>query len=134
MPALVIPVMVEQLSEPPYWGPADGSVESDPNPRVQAYLAAARRGARVHILLDSFFDDLASSRSNLRTEEYLAAVSRAEGLDLQVRRGNPTGLGLHNKMVLAEIGGQGWSMVGSLNGGEAFGEGQPRGESRGAVG
>ena len=112
-------LMVEQLSEPPYWGPADGSVESDPNPRVQAYLAAARRGARVRILLDSFFDDLASSRSNLRTEEYLAAVSRAEGLDLQVRRGNPTGLGLHNKMVLAEIGGEGWSMVGSLNGGEA---------------
>jgi len=26
---------------------------------------------------------------------------------------------LHNKMMLAEIGGQGWVLVGSLNGGEA---------------
>ena len=60
-----------------------------------------------------------SSRSNLRTEEYLTSVSRAEGLDLQVSHANPTGLGLHNKMVLAEIGGRGWSMIGSLNGGEA---------------
>jgi phosphatidylserine/phosphatidylglycerophosphate/cardiolipin synthase-like enzyme len=73
----------------------------------------------VRILLDSYFDDLGSSRSNLRTEEYLAAVARAEGLDLQARRGNPTGLGLHNKMVLAEVDGRGWAMVGSLNGGEA---------------
>lgn len=112
-------LLIEELDEPVYWGPANGSVETDPNPRLQAYLAAARRGARVRILLDSFFDDLASSRSNLRTEEYLTAVSRAEGLDLQVHRGNPTGLGLHNKMVLAEISGQGWVMVGSLNGGEA---------------
>ncbi len=56
-------------------------------------MAAARRGARVRILLDSFFDDLTSSRSNLRTEEYLTSMARLEGLDLEVRRGNPTGLG-----------------------------------------
>lgn len=112
-------LLVEQLSEPPAWGPSAGTIETDPNPRVEAYLAAARRGARVRVLLDAFFDDLASSRSNLRTEEYLNSVAASEGLDLQVRRGNPTGLGLHNKMVLAEIGGRGWSMVGSLNGGEA---------------
>lgn len=112
-------ILVQQLSEPPFWGPSDATVESDPNPRLQAYLAAARRGATVRILLDAFFDDLSSSRSNLRTEEYLTARARAEALDLEVRRGNPTGLGLHNKMVLAEIRGQGWLMVGSLNGGEA---------------
>jgi cardiolipin synthase A/B len=112
-------LLVEQLSEPPAWGPSAGTIETDPNPRVEAYLAAARRGARVRLLLDAFFDDLASSRSNLRTEEYLNSVAASEGLDLQVRRGNPTGLGLHNKMVLARIGGRGWSMVGSLNGGEA---------------
>jgi phosphatidylserine/phosphatidylglycerophosphate/cardiolipin synthase-like enzyme len=73
----------------------------------------------VRVLLDAFFDDLSSTRSNLRTQEYVSAVARAEGLDIEVRRGNPTGLGLHNKMVLAEIDGQGWAMVGSLNGGEA---------------
>jgi hypothetical protein len=112
-------LLIEQLDEPTYWGPSSGSAASDPNPRLDAYLAAARRGARVRILLDSFFDDLSSSRSNLRTEEYLTSVASAEGLDLQVRRRNPTGLGLHNKMVLAEVDGQGWAMVGSLNGGEA---------------
>ena len=59
-----------------------------------------------------------SPRSNLRTVEYLTAVAQAEGLDLQARRRNPTGQGIHNKMVLAQIGGQGWVVVGSLNGGE----------------
>ena len=111
-------LLIEQLDEPTFWGPSSSSVEKDPNPRLQAYLDAARRGARVRLLLDSFFDDLASSRSNLRTAEYLTAIARAEGLDLEVRRANPTGLGLHNKMLLAQIGGQGWVMAGSLNGGE----------------
>ena len=59
-----------------------------------------------------------SPRSNLRTVEYLNAAARAEGLDLQARRGNPTGHGIHNKMALGVIGGQGWVMVGSTNGGE----------------
>ena len=93
-------------------------MEADPNPRLQAYLAAARRGATVRVLLDAFFDDLASPRSNLRTVEYLNYIARAEGLDLQARRGNPTGLGIHNKLVLAQIGGRGWTVAGSLNGGE----------------
>ena len=35
-----------------------------------------------------------------------------------MRRRNSTGQGIHNKMVLAQIGGQGWVVVGSLNGGE----------------
>ena len=72
------------------------------------------------MLLDAYFDnqDLDSPRSNLRTVEYLTAVAQAEGLDLQARRRNPTGQGIHNKMVLAQIGGKGWTIVGSLNGGE----------------
>jgi phosphatidylserine/phosphatidylglycerophosphate/cardiolipin synthase-like enzyme len=111
-------VLIEQLDEPLYWGSSDSDVIADPNPRLEAYLAAARRGARVRVLLDSFFDDLGSPRSNLRTAEYLNAMARAEGLDLEARRANPTGVGLHNKMVLAGIGGQGWVMAGSLNGGE----------------
>lgn len=112
-------LLIQQLQEPPYWGPSNGTVASDPNPRVEAYLAAARRGAKVRVLLDAYFDDLSSASSNLRTQEYVAAVARAEGLDIEVRRGNPAGLGLHNKMALAQVDGQGWVMVGSLNGGEA---------------
>ncbi len=111
-------VLVEQMYEQLYWGAETSTIEADPNPRLEAYLAAARRGARVRVLLDSFFDDLNSPRSNLRTVEYLNAIARAEGLDLEARRRNPTGQGIHNKMVLAQIGGQGWAVVGSLNGGE----------------
>lgn len=111
-------VLVEQMYEHLYWGATDSNMEADPNPRLQAYLAAARRGATVRVLLDSFFDDLKSPRSNLRTVEYLNAMARAEGLDLEARRRNPTGQGIHNKLVLARIGGQGWVVAGSLNGGE----------------
>ena len=108
--------MYEQL----HWGATSSNVIADPNPRLEAYLAAARRGVTVRVLLDAFFDnqDLDSPRSNLRTVEYLTAVAQAEGLDLQARRRNPTGRGIHNKMVLARIGGRGWAVVGSLNGGE----------------
>jgi phosphatidylserine/phosphatidylglycerophosphate/cardiolipin synthase-like enzyme len=113
-------ILVEQLYEQLFWGSTSSNVTADPNPRLEAYIAAARRGATVRVLLDAFFDnqDLDSPRSNLRTLEYLTAVAQAEGLDLQARRRNPTGLGIHNKMVLAQIGGKGWTIVGSLNGGE----------------
>ena len=113
-------VLVEQLYENLYWGAEASNITDDPNPRLEAYLAAARRGAKVRVLLDAYFDnqDLASPRSNLRTVEYLNAMALNERLDLQARRRNPTGQGIHNKMVLAQIGGRGWVVVGSLNGGE----------------
>ncbi len=111
-------ILIEQLDEPAFWGPSSSNVADDPNPRLEAYLDAARRGAQVRLLLDAYYDDLVSSRSNLRTAEYLTSIARAEGLDLAVRRGNPAGLGLHNKMVVARIGGRGWVMAGSPNGGE----------------
>ena len=108
------------LYENLFWGAEASNISDDPNPRLEAYLAAARRGAKVRVLLDAYFDnqDLASPRSNLRTVEYLNAMALNEGLDLQARRRNPTGQGIHNKMVLAQIGGRGWVVVGSLNGGE----------------
>ncbi len=111
-------ILVEQMYEHLYWGATTSNVDANPNPRLGAYIAAARRGATVRVLLDAYFDDLKSPRSNLRTVEYLNTIAGAEGLDLQARRRNPTGEGIHNKMVLARIGGQGWAAVGSLNGGE----------------
>ncbi|MCX6029041.1 MAG: phospholipase D-like domain-containing protein [Chloroflexi bacterium] len=91
-------------------------------------MAAARRGATVRVLLDACFDnqDLNSPRSNLRTVEYLKAIAQAAGLDLDARRRNPTGEGIHNKMVLAQIGGRGRAVVGNLNGGEVFSAKQNR--------
>lgn len=110
---------VQQLQEPPYWGPADGSPATDPNVRLEAYIEAARRGARVRILLDRYFDDVTAPRSNAATVSYVNQIAREEGLDLQALQSNLTGRGVHNKMVLAQIDGMGYVHVGSLNGSEA---------------
>jgi phosphatidylserine/phosphatidylglycerophosphate/cardiolipin synthase-like enzyme len=113
-------VLVQQLYEQLFWGATSSNVTADPNPRLNAYIAAARRGATVRVLLDAYFDnqDLNNPRSNLRTVEYLNSVAQAEGLNLEARRRNPTGEGIHNKMALAQIAGRGWVIVGSLNGSE----------------
>jgi phosphatidylserine/phosphatidylglycerophosphate/cardiolipin synthase-like enzyme len=50
--------------------------------------------------------------------DYLHTVAAAEHLDIQARVGNPTGLGIHAKVSLFQIGNEHWSAVGSLNGGE----------------
>jgi phosphatidylserine/phosphatidylglycerophosphate/cardiolipin synthase-like enzyme len=85
---------------------------------LQLVIDAARRGARVRLLLDSFFDEGEALRSNQATVEYLRNLASAEGLDLEARLGNPTGGGLHAKLVLVRVDGETWSAVGSLNGGE----------------
>lgn len=112
-------ILVQQLYEHKYWGDSDSNPIADPNPRLQAMIDAARRGARVRILLDSFFDDGATLRSNRATADYIAAVATAEGIDIAARLGNPTGGGIHAKMVLARLDNATWSAVGSLNGSEA---------------
>ncbi len=104
-------VLVEQLYEHRFWG---SGTADDPNPRLEAYIAAARRGATVRLLLDSLYDD----GSNQSTADYANGIAHGEGLDLEARLGNPTGDGIHNKMILAHIGGQGYIHVGSINGSE----------------
>jgi phosphatidylserine/phosphatidylglycerophosphate/cardiolipin synthase-like enzyme len=91
---------------------------ADPNPRLALLLAAARRGASVRVLLDSHFDEPDGLRSNRATVDYLTAIAAAEGLDLVAATANPTGEGLHAKVVLVRLGETRWSAVGSLNGGE----------------
>lgn len=111
-------LQVEQLSERPFWGPTTSNAAADPNPRLEAYLDAARRGASVNLLLDSFFDEPESAVSNVTACAYANDVARREGLPLRCLTGNPTGLGIHNKMVLARVAGRGYIHVGSLNGTE----------------
>ncbi|MFN8498019.1 MAG: phospholipase D-like domain-containing protein [Anaerolineae bacterium] len=111
-------ILVEELSEPGWWGAAGSAPEIDPNPRREALVGAARRGAAVRVLLDRFFDDPRDPRSNTATCVGLNALAATEGLDLQCRTGNPTGLGIHNKMVLVRLNGEGHVHVGSLNGTE----------------
>jgi cardiolipin synthase A/B len=100
------------------WGAGDGNPISDPNPRLQLLSAAARQGAKVRLLLDSFFDEPEANRSNQATVEYLAAIAGAEGIDIVGAVGNPTGGGIHTKWLLARVDGVTWPAVGSLNGGE----------------
>lgn len=111
-------VLVQQLSERPHWGSSDADPADDPNLRLEAYLAAARRGARVRLLLDTYFDDPRSDLSNRHTCDLVNAIALTQRLDLACELANPAGLGIHNKMVLVEIGGRGYVHVGSINGTE----------------
>jgi phosphatidylserine/phosphatidylglycerophosphate/cardiolipin synthase-like enzyme len=111
-------VLVEQLYEYKYWGPTASNPDADPNPRLEAYIAAARHNAQVRILLDSVYDDPGNVRGNTATCNYVNDLAATEGLDLACRLGNPTGTGIHNKMVLVLADGQGYVHTGSINGSE----------------
>ena len=108
-------VLVEQMYESVHWGPGSSDAQTDPNPRLEAYIEAARNGARVRILLDKGLDE---QRSNYETAFYVLSVAHDEGLDLQVRLGNPTRRAIHNKMVLVRVGQGRYVHVGSINGSE----------------
>jgi phosphatidylserine/phosphatidylglycerophosphate/cardiolipin synthase-like enzyme len=111
-------ILLEQLYEHKHWGESTSNPIADPNPRLQALIAAARRGARVRLLLDSFFDEPADLRSNQGTVAYINTMASRERLDLAARLGNPTAGGIHAKLVLIRLGDVRWSAIGSLNGGE----------------
>ncbi len=112
-------ILMEQLGERPYWG--DNSAD-DPNPRLEAAINAARRGADVRLLLDAYFDD-GGETSNTATCQYVRAIAQSERLALDCALNNPTGLGIHNKMVLARINGKGYIHIGSINGSEQSNKG-----------
>ena len=116
-------VLVEQMDEPLYWGDGESNPDDDPNLRVVAYIAAAQRGAAVRVLLDSYFDQPADPRGNWATCAYLRQVAQEERLQLACQLGNPTALGIHNNMVLVQIGGRGYLHVGSINGSEIASKG-----------
>lgn len=107
---------VQMLYEYLYWGPGKSNSERDPNPRLEAYIAAAKRGARVRIMLDSFYDDFSDPRGNYETCVYINRLSRR--YDIDCRLGNPTGRGIHMKLVLLKTAGTGFVHLGSINGSE----------------
>lgn len=112
-------VLVEQLNEPAHWGAAAGTPDTDPNPRLEAIVAAARRGAAVRILLNGS-REAGSVAENSDTRDYVNGIARHEGLDLKAQLGDPAGRGIHNKMVLVWLAGEGgYAHVGSVNGTEA---------------
>jgi phosphatidylserine/phosphatidylglycerophosphate/cardiolipin synthase-like enzyme len=107
-------IFVEQQYERPHWGYGD---RQRSNPRLDAYIEAARRGASVRILLSG---NRAAPKSE-KTRDMVNGIAAAEGIDIEVRMGwiprTPSRRDpIHNKMLLAQIGGKGWSHVGSANG------------------
>jgi len=111
-------VLVQQLYEQEHWGPADSTPTADPNPRLEAYIAAARRGASVRILLNGSLD-AGPVAENVTTRAYVNGIAWSEGLDLEAQLGDPLGRGVHNKMVLVWLEGEGgYAHVGSINGSE----------------
>jgi phosphatidylserine/phosphatidylglycerophosphate/cardiolipin synthase-like enzyme len=92
-------VLVEQMYEYSEWGGA-------PNPRLQAYIDAARRKAQVRLLLNSgYFDaEYIDLTKSITTVQYINTLAQQAGLDLQARLGNPTQYGIHSKIVLVRLG------------------------------
>ncbi len=110
-------VYVEQLYEHPDWG----DPVSAPNLRLQAYVEAARRGARVRILLNGGTLDIRqfSLTNNVEAAAYVNVIAQADKLDLSAHLGDPTQYGIHNKMALVNLGTEGkYVHVGSINGSE----------------
>jgi uncharacterized repeat protein (TIGR01451 family) len=91
-----------------------GMGDAGRNPRVQALVAAAQRGAAVRLLLDGYYDD----GHNTETCRRLNARAASEGLTLSCRLGNATGLGIHAKVFLVAVEDERWVHVGSINGTE----------------
>jgi len=116
-------VLVQQLNERPFWGASTSNPIDDPNPRLEAYINAARRGATVRIMLDGYFSPYANPNGNGTTCRYINQLQYQEQLNIQCTLENPAGLGIHNKMVLVEIDGRGYVHVGSLNGSEQSSKG-----------
>ncbi|MBN1888689.1 MAG: lamin tail domain-containing protein [Thermoflexales bacterium] len=91
-------ILVEQLYEHADWGDPLNA----PNLRLQAYLDAARRGARVRVLLNSgtFGQEYFDLSKNISATAYLNTMARREGIDLHARMGDPLKYGIHSKLAL----------------------------------
>ncbi len=106
-------VLVEQQYEDLYWGAPTTYL----NPRLQAYIDAARRGANVQIILDG----VNSASSNTPTVAYLKKLASGEHLALDARitpANGVSGNSFHVKFVLITVGSDGYVHIGSLNGSE----------------
>ena len=114
-------VLVQQAYEHAEW---DSNHTPAPNLRLNAYIQAARRGARVRLFINGKgfipgYPELLPE-DNQTTVAYINQLARDEQLDLKAIMGNPTGGGIHNKMVLVNLGNAGqYSHVGSINGSES---------------
>jgi len=109
-------VAVMQMDEPFTWTVDAGLAGL--NPRLQAAIAAARRGAEVRVLLDAYYDEPLAADKNTAACLRLDEIGGREGLSLTCHLANVTGLGIHAKLFLVSAGDERWIHLGSINGGE----------------
>ncbi len=113
-------ILVELMYEYAAWGP-DSNVA--PNLRLEGYIDAARRGAAVRILLNGKgygHNNNQIPEENILTLNYVQNIARLEQLNLQIALGNPSGGGIHNKMILVKLhDSTAYSHIGSINGSES---------------
>jgi phosphatidylserine/phosphatidylglycerophosphate/cardiolipin synthase-like enzyme len=102
-------ILVQQLREALAWGSRAAPLE---NPRLRALIDAAERGADVRIMLDGGYD-LSGVNADVVT-----AMQELGLPNLRAMTANPTGLGVHNKMLLLRVGGARVVHFGSWNGSE----------------
>jgi phosphatidylserine/phosphatidylglycerophosphate/cardiolipin synthase-like enzyme len=78
---------VEQLYAHKYWGTAaNGCNETTcPDLFLAEVIAAARRGVKVRVVLDSAFLDTSDPKDNTYTVQYLNQIAANEGLDMEAR-------------------------------------------------
>lgn len=78
---------VEQLYIHKYWGSTAGGCNETtcPDLFLAEVLAAARRGVKVRVVLDSAFLDLNDPKDNTYTRDYINTIAANEGLDMEAR-------------------------------------------------
>lgn len=101
-------VLVAQNTEEQPWGTSSTPRE---NPRLQAYIAAAQRGATVRVILDG-------NPQNQGACDFINQQTISGGGSITCRKGNPTGGTYHIKEVAVCAGGQGYVNISSINGTE----------------
>ncbi len=119
---------VQQLYERTYWGSeSTDSPVTAPNPRLEAYIEAARKGADVRILLNDLLIEIngaltrptATATDNTATCDYVNAIAAIEHLTLECKVKRVTHDDIHAKLILAWDGTEGYTHLGSINGSEA---------------
>jgi hypothetical protein len=94
-------LLVEQFDEPLRWA---GGLQL--SPRLTAYLAAARRGARVRVLLDRYYADLLDpngSATAAKINREVALQVQSERITSVLPRQPGSGLGSRRRQSLPDV-------------------------------
>jgi phosphatidylserine/phosphatidylglycerophosphate/cardiolipin synthase-like enzyme len=100
-------ILVDEFYIYPHWGSAKyGTIESAPNPLLEALIEKARAGVRVLILLDNAYYSMDEETGvNYQTIEYVNSVAANESIPIQAKAMDldKSGLArLHNKGIIID--------------------------------